>query len=301
MDLTDQLRAFVATAQTGSFTRAAENLGTSNRLTSKYVAELESRLKVRLFQRTTRKVGLTPAGEELMARAPALLDELDDLIANVARDSRGLSGLLRISAPVTFGEIYLVGMLARFSEVYPEIKIDLRLNDRFVDLASEGIDIAFRLGHFNLSSLKVRRLGQFESVLVGSPNYIQTQGAPKTPEELPNHSCIIDSNRQNPHRWIFNRSGKDHVARIDGRFIVNSASAAVSLARLGFGLAYVPSFAVQQALETADLVALLKDYAGEYGPVGAVYLEGRTLPRKVRTLIDFALEDVKSTGLLKQR
>lgn len=301
MDLTDQLRAFVATAQTGSFTAAAENLGTSNRLTSKYVAELEARLGVRLFQRTTRKVGLTPAGEDLMTRAPALLDELDSLLADVAQSTRGLSGVLRISAPVTFGEIYLVGMLARFADVHPNIKIDLRLNDRFVDLASEGIDVAFRLGHFTLSSLKVRQLGRFESVLVGAPDYVRRHGAPEAPEELSDHACIVDSNRQNPRRWIFNRNGKEYAARVDGRFTVNSASAAVALATRGLGLAYVPGFAVQDALGTGDLVTLMTEYAGEDGPVGAVYLEGRTLPRKVRAVIDFAVEDIRSTGLLKRR
>ena len=115
MDITDELRAFVATAQTGSFTAAANQLGVSNRLTSKYVAELEARLGVRLFQRTTRRVGLTPAGEDLLARAPALLDDLDELLSGVAEGSRGLSGVIRISAPLTFGEIYVGAMLGRFA------------------------------------------------------------------------------------------------------------------------------------------------------------------------------------------
>src|SRR5690606_42033734 len=113
MDIVDELRAFVATAQTGSFTAAARQLGVSNRLTSKYVAALEQRLGARLLQRTTRKVGLTPAGEDLIARAPALLDDLDDLLGSVAEGSRGLTGIIRISAPVAFGGVYGTGMLAR--------------------------------------------------------------------------------------------------------------------------------------------------------------------------------------------
>ena len=114
MDIIETLRAFVATAQAGSFTGAADQLGVSNRLTSKYVAELEERLGVRLLQRTTRRVGITPAGEALLSRAPAILDELDELLADASEEARGLSGLIRVSAPVTFGETYIATMLSRF-------------------------------------------------------------------------------------------------------------------------------------------------------------------------------------------
>lgn len=298
MDLVDQLRAFVATAQSGSFTGAADQLGISNRLTSKYVGALEERLGVRLFQRTTRKVGLTPAGNDLLSRAPALLDDLDDLLSEVSEATRGFFGVLRISAPITFGEIYVTGMLARFAEKHPEVTFDLRLNDRFVDLAAEGIDVAFRIGHFDLASLKVRHLGQFESVLVASPDYIARHGSPKTPDDLSLHACIVDSNRRNSHRWEFTQKGSEYVVGVDGRFTVNSATAAADLAARGLGLAYVPGFAVQKALEAGELVSLLGNYSGQSGPVGAVYLEGRIMPRKVRALIDFAVSDFKQARYL---
>ena len=168
MDLIDELKAFVATAQTGSFTAAAEQLGVSNRLTSKYVAELEGRLGVRLLQRTTRKVGLTPAGEDLLARAPALLDDLDDLIGEVSEGSRGFSGVIRISASVTFGEIYVADMLDRFGRQNPGLRFDLRLDDRHVDLAAEGIDVAFRLGRIDTRSLKARKIGSFRTIFIFS-------------------------------------------------------------------------------------------------------------------------------------
>lgn len=298
MDLLDQIRAFVATAQTGSFTAAAEQLNISNRLTSKYVAELETRLGVRLFQRTTRKVGLTPAGEDLLARAPALLDDFDEVLSELAEGSKGLSGTLRVSAPVTFGEIYVVGMLGRFTKAHPAVSVDLRLNDRFLDLAAEGLDLAFRLGHFDQASLKVRRLGTFDSILVASPDYLRRHGLPKTPHEISEHACIVDTNRRNPRRWVFHDDGKEIVVSVSGRFLVNSAKAAVELARMGIGLAYVPRFAIDGALETKDLVPLLQGYQTETGPVGAVYLEGRALPRKVRSLIDFAVDDMRRQRLV---
>ncbi len=298
MDLLDQLRAFVATAQTGSFTSAADRLGISNRLTSKYVAELESRLGVRLLQRTTRKVGLTPAGDELLARTPALLDEFDAVLNAVSEGSTALSGALRVSAPVTFGEIYVVGMLARFASAHPDISIDLRLDDRFLDIAAEGIDLSFRLGHFDQASLKVRRLGEFRSVLVASPDYLEQHGTPAAPEELSEHACIVDTNRRNPRRWMFLKDGTETVVTVKGRFQVNSASAAIALATKGLGIAYVPSFALTDALAEGHVVTLLNETRSESSPIGAVYLEGRTLPRKVRALIDFALDDVRATNMM---
>lgn len=298
MDLLDQVRAFVATAQTGSFTSAADQLGVSNRLTSKYVAELEARLGVRLLQRTTRKVGLTPAGEDLLARAPALLDDFDAVLNEVSESSKGLSGTLRVSAPITFGEIYVVGMLVRFAATHPAVSIDLRLNDRYLDLAAEGLDLAFRLGHFDQASLKVRRLGEFRSVLVAGPDYLARYGMPKTPEDLANHACIVDTNRRHPRRWMFRKDGQETAANVAGRFHVNSASAAVELATGGLGMAFVPSFALGGAVKEGDLVTLLDEYQSESSPIGAVYLEGRTLPRKVRALIDFAADDIKASNLI---
>lgn len=298
MDVIDQLRAFVATAQAGSFTVAADQLGISNRLTSKYVAELEARLGVRLLQRTTRKVGLTPAGEDLVARAPALLDDLDTLLGEVTESSLGFSGIIRISAPVTFGEIYLTSMLARFAEQNPGLTFDLRFTDRFADLAGEGIDLAFRVGQSEMRSIKARRLGEFQSMLVASPGYVAAHGAPYKPEDLEAHSCIVDTNRRNARRWTFHQGESEIVANVKGRFNVNSARAAIDLAKAGHGIAYAPRFVLSDALTAGDLVPVMTNYQAETGPVSAVYLEGRSLPRKIRALIDFAVEDIRATDIL---
>ncbi len=298
MDITDELKAFVATAQTGSFTAAADQLGVSNRLTSKYVAELEVRLGVRLFQRTTRKVGLTPAGEDLLARAPALLEDLDDLLAVVAEGSRGFTGLIRISAPVTFGELYVVGLLCRFAERNPGLTFDLRLNDSYADLAHEGIDLAFRIGSSGMLSLKERKLGELRSRMVASPEYIAAHGRPERPEDLEHHVCIVDTNRRVPRRWVFRQGGVETVVQVQGRFHVNSARAAAELAADGLGIAYTPHFAVCERLEDGSLLELMQSHTSDVAAVNAVYLEGRTLPRKIRALIDFAVEDIKTASML---
>lgn len=297
-DLIDELKAFVATAQTGSFTRAAAHLGVSNRLTSKYVAELEARLGVRLLQRTTRKVGLTPAGEEMLARAPALLDDLDALIGEVSEGSRGFAGVIRVSASVTFGEIWVAGMLERFGRANPALSFDLRLNDRHVDLAAEGIDVAFRLGRTETQSLKARKLGSFRSALVASPDYLARRGLPQVPADLAGHDCIIDTNRRTPRRWVLGADGAGEAVTVQGRFQVNSARAAVDLAAKGLGIAYAPLFAMTGALATGQVVQVLPDHPCEASPLSAVYLEGRVLPRKLRALIDFAAEDLRSAGIL---
>ena len=298
MDLIDELKAFVATAQTGSFTAAAEQLGVSNRLTSKYVAELESRLGVRLLQRTTRKVGLTPAGEDLLSRAPALLDDLDDLIGEVSEGSRGFAGVIRISASVTFGETYVTGMIDRFGQRNPALSFDLRLTDRHVDLASEGIDVAFRMGRTDTQSLKARKLGSFSSMLVASPDYLARKGTPLVPADLSQHDCIIDTNRRTPRRWSFGTGSAETTVAVHGRFQVNSARAAVELAVKGHGLAYAPRFTLREAIAAGLVVPVLTDHPPETSPLNAVYLEGRVLPRKVRALIDFAAEDIRQADVL---
>lgn len=294
MDLLEGLRVFVATAETGSFTAAGERLGISNRLTSKYLAELEERLGTRLLQRTTRRIGLTPAGADLLARAPALLDELDDMLAGARAQSRGFSGMLRISAPVNFGALHVKDLLARFAESHPDLSIDLRLDDSYVDLAAQGIDLAFRIGTPDRQSLKVRRLGAIGTVPVASPAYLARHGTPLRPEDLAHHDCILDTNRRNAQRWLFLKDGIETAATVSGRFMVNSAQVARDLAETGLGIALCPSFVLRETLSAGRLVALLPEFATPELPVNAVYLEGRSLPRKVRALIDFAAETFRT-------
>jgi len=296
MDLVDGLKAFVATAQTGSFTEAAARLGISNRLTSKYVAELESRLGARLLQRTTRKVGLTPAGQELLARAPALLDEIDDLLEGVSEESQGLSGLLRVSAPVTFGEIYIKDLLGRFAKQHPGLAIDLRMNDAYVDLATGGFDLAFRIGTSEVSSLKVRKLGVIKSSLVASPDYLARHGTPRTALDLREHVCIVDTNRRET-QWVFLEEGKEIAFTPARRYMVNSALVAKDWALQGLGVTLCPDFVLRRDLEEGRLVSLLEHYDQLGHPFSAVYLAGNILPRKVRALIDFAVDDVQRFNL----
>ncbi len=293
MDVLDCIRAFVATAETGSFTAAADRLAISNRLTSKYVAELERRLGTRLLQRTTRTVGLTTAGREFYARAPALIEELDALLANVAESAAQLSGHLRITAPMDFGAAYIKDMLARFMAEHPGVTIDLQLDDRYVDLARHGVDLAFRIGAPDLQSLKVRRLGDIGSVAVASPDYLAARAPPVAPADLAKQDCIIDANRRRPLRWSFSKNGEEEVVAVHGRFSVNSARIAADFAVEGLGVALCPRFVVAEELRKGELVALLPDFEIPRRPLNIVYLEGRVMPRRLRALIEFAVLDAR--------
>lgn len=291
MDTLDGLKAFVATAQTGSFTAAAEQLGISNRLVSKYVAELEQRTGARLLQRTTRQVGLSAAGEALYERVPALLEELNELLSAVSADARQMGGRLRISAPVMFGEMYLQGFIQRFASQYPQLVLDLQLSDDFVDLVQEGIDLAFRIGDPKLDSLKARKLGEIRTLLVAAPAYLASAPALNHPEELLNHRCIIDTNRETPWRWVFRENEQPLVVSVPQTLLVNSARVARDWAIGGYGIARVPDFAVNDAIAREELVVLLEAFHYDSHPVNAVYLAGASVPRKVRALIDFAVVD----------
>ncbi|MEL6376861.1 MAG: LysR substrate-binding domain-containing protein, partial [Pseudomonadota bacterium] len=255
------------------------------------VGELEGRLGVRLLQRTTRKVGLTPAGEDLLERAPALLAELDDVLAEAASGSRGVSGVIRVSAPVTFGEVYVAGMLGRFGLHHPDLVIDLRLTDKFADLAKDGIDLAFRIGTLETLSLKSRKIGTIEVIAAASDAYLDAHGMPQKPFDLEEHNCIIDTNRRTPNRWSFSDKGVDHSISITGRHMVNSARAACELAVADHGIVYGPRFALSHALREKRLTRILKGFSGEEIPISAVFLEGKVVPRKIRTLIEFAKAD----------
>ncbi|MEE1673744.1 LysR family transcriptional regulator [Agarivorans aestuarii] len=298
MDLIDGLKAFVATAQTGSFTEAAQRLGISNRLSSKYVAELETKIGARLLQRTTRKVGLTPSGQQLLNRAPALLDELDDLLTGIGEEAKGLSGVLRIAAPVTLGEIYIKGLLSRFAAIHPQLSIDLRLSDEHVDLASDGFDLAFRVGMPDVVTLKARKLFEFTSHLVASPNYLTLKGTPLRPDDLEAHTCIIDTNRRNATRWVFQQNGQEYALNPSRNLMVNSANIARDWAVEGCGVALCPNFVLHKELSEGKLVRLLENYQLPMHPLFAVYLDGNVLPRKVRALIDFAVEDVENNQIV---
>lgn len=291
MDLVDGIRVLVATVETGSFSGAGQRLGISAKLASKYMAELEARMGARLLARTTRRVGLTPAGERLMARAPEWLELLAEMTGEIAEPAGGLTGRLRVAAPVTYGEMFVVPRLRRFAAPHPGLTVDLRLSDRYADLAAEGIDLAIRIGTLAPSALVARRIGATSFLLVAAPAYFAQAGRPERPEDLARHRCIRDSNLRGDGSWTLYDGGRPRRVPVAGRFTVNSLAAARDLAIAGEGIAFCPDYLVAAALAEGQLAALPAGLCGPPMPISAVHLPVRRLPRRTRALIDFLAQD----------
>lgn len=290
MDLVDGIRVLVATVETGSFSAAGQRLGMSAKLASKYMAELEARLGARLLARTTRRIGLTPAGERLMARAPEWLDMLADMTGDIAEPAGGLTGMLRVTAPVTYGELFVVPQLRRFAAPHPGLSVDVRLTDRYVDLAADGVDLAIRIGALADSALVARRIGATSFLLVAAPDYFRVHGVPQNPDDLAQHQCIRDSNMRSDGAWPLHDNGAPQRVTPRGRFTVNSLTAARDLALAGEGIAYCPDYLVADALADGRLVALPAQFCGPPLPINAVHLPARQLARRTRALIDHLVQ-----------
>ncbi|WP_413873873.1 LysR family transcriptional regulator [Albidovulum sp.] len=297
MDLVDGMRVFVASVETGSFSGAAARLGMSPKLASKYMAELEARLGGQLLHRTTRRLGLTVAGEQLIARAPDWLNELEEMTGALREARRGLSGTLRVSAPVTFGELLVLPLMRRFRAPHPDLVIDLRLSDRFVDLAAEGIDAAIRIGRLDASALIARKLGLTRLLLVASPDHLARAGRPETLDDLARHLCIRDTNMRGDGAWPLTEGGQMHRITVLGPYLVNSARLARDLAVEGEGIALCPDYMVQPDLETGRLEHVLPQVCGPQLDIHAVYIGQRRLARRTRAFLDFVAENLSATEL----
>lgn len=286
MDRIDGLRAFVAVVDAGSFTRAGQRLGISNKLVSKYVAALEGQQGVTLLNRTTRALSMTPAGERFLGGARRVLAAVEELDADTHADEGGLTGRLRITAPVTFGEMFAAALTCDFIARNPGISIDLRLTDRYVDLAAEGFDLALRIGVLADSSLIGRRIGGTESWVVASPDYIARHGRPRHPQDLRDHQIIRDSNAASAHRGTFVIEGKAVSVPLPGRITVNSAQAVRKLALLSQGLALIPRFVIAEDVANGRLERLLSGYPGPQLDIQALYLPQPFIPPRLSAYLD---------------
>lgn len=287
MDLIDGMKAFVTVAEAGSFTAGADRLGMSKKLASKYVQLLEKRLSTQLLNRTTRTLSLTDSGRRYLERCYKLLEDLEDLEATLNENEVSLSGLLRVSAPQSYGERFIAPLVADFLKLHPRLTIDLRLTDRYIDLANEGIDVSIRIGELKDSSLIARRLGQTELWTFGAPQYFEKHGIPKKPEDLKGHQCVRDSNYRDGGSWPYVVNGKIQNILIHGGVLVNSAAAAQNIALRGNAIGLAPDYIIASDIEDGRLVRVLAEYPMAVLPIQAVYLQQRHLSPKVRAFIDF--------------
>ncbi|HEX5514574.1 MAG TPA: LysR family transcriptional regulator [Gammaproteobacteria bacterium] len=288
MDRFAAMEAFVAVVEAGSFVAASERLGVSTTSVSRLVSTLEAHLDARLLHRTTRRLNLTDAGRSFYQDATALLADLAEAEAAVSADNRAASGLLRVSAPVSFGILHLGGLLARFRQEQPNVSLDLSLNDRVVDLVEEGHDLAIRIsGQLRTSSLVARPLAPVRMVVCAAPAYLERYGVPQVPEDLAHHQCLLYSYAEQPDQWSFSGPHGLRQVSVNGFLTANNGDVLRVAALAGEGIVSQPSFIVGDDLLSGRLVPLLEDYAAPPLTVYAVYPSRRHLAAKVRAFVDF--------------
>ncbi len=286
-----RIRAFVQVFDAGGFSAAARQHGRSKALLSKYVTDLEDYLGVRLMNRTTRKLSLTEAGEAYYREASALLQQLDDLDATITDQTAEPRGLLRVSAPRNFGESTLAPAIYEYLAKHPKVTLDLRLEDRYVDLVDEGIDVALRISTMADSSLIARKISDMHVVVGAAPELLKKVGTPKHPEDLRHLPCIIDVNLQGQSNWRFvDDEGKTISVPVNGPLRVNSPLAALKAANMGLGFVVLPSYLADASVTSGELVPVLSEYLPTGQTLQAVYPHRRHLAGKVRALIDHLVE-----------
>jgi DNA-binding transcriptional LysR family regulator len=291
MDQFAALRAFVAVAEARSFSSAALALRIAKSAVSRQVSDLESALGARLIHRTTRSLSLSEAGRAYFERAARILADLDDANRAVGELQAAPRGRLRISAPMSFGFLHLMPALSDFMARYPEVVVDLAMNDRFVDLVNEGFDVAIRIATLPDSSLIARQLAPARRVICASPNYLSTHGAPRSPNDLKTHACLFNSNLPSAREWRFVSPDDVPVpVTVNGRLSVDNGDALRVAALRGLGLANLPTFIVGADLQSGALATVLDSFVAQDLSISAVYPHSRHLSPTVRALIDFIVD-----------
>lgn len=290
MDRFLEMRTFVQVVDTGSFVGAAEPLDMSKAAVSRYVADLEARLGVRLLHRTTRRLSLTEDGEVFYLRCKELLGGLDAAEAEVTARSGDAVGQLRVNAPVSFGILYLAPVWAAFKARHPQVSFDVTLSDRVVDIVDEGFDLAIRITQLQNSSLISRRLASTRMVLCASPTYLARQGTPVHPSELVHHHILAYSYWSSRDEWAFDGPDGVVVVKTTPCLRSNNGDTCRAVALAHEGIILQPSFMVGADLAAGTLVELCPGYRALEMGIHAVYSSRKHVAPKVRLLIDFLVE-----------
>lgn len=298
MDKLTALTVFRHVAELQSFNQAARALRLSNAAVSKNIRELEEELGARLIHRTTRRLHLTAAGEAYHRQVCDILDQLRLADARMIEQAAVPRGLLRVTVPTSLGLTLLAGAVGEFLSQYPELRVELEMNDRYVDIVHEGFDVAIRGGGaLRDSSMVARKLCELRRVACAAPGYLTQHGSPKVPGDLPAHRCLIYSLSSSPTRWIF-RKGKERCGiDVSGPLRINSSLGLIRAAESGAGIALVPLFAVQAELRAKVLKTVLNTWQPELQTLYAVYPQHRQGSQNLRLLLDFIAPRLADGGL----
>lgn len=297
MDRLTEMEAFATVVDQGGFTDAARKMGISKSAVSKHVSSLETRLGARLLNRTTRRVSPTEIGLAYYDRARRVLNDAGEADALVSSMQSAPSGLLRISVATDFGVNHMSPILGDFLIDYPDITVNMVLNNRYVELISEGFDLAIRIGDMDDSSLRARKLTETTKRLIASPSYFEQFGKPEKIDELNEHKLLHYSNQSAGNVWKLTApSGEKRQVRTQGWLSVNDGQSLLNACVSGLGIAYLPSFLYAEALRDGLVEEAMPDLPIERQGIYAVYPPGRYTQPKVRTFIDFLADAFKDKG-----
>ena len=291
MDRFFALRVFAQVVESGSFSGASARLGLSATATSRHVAELEAHLQTRLLNRTTRRVSLTESGRAFYERAVQLLADLGEAEQEAARAAVTPRGTVKITAAVNFGMRELAPAIAEFMARHRDVRFDVSLSDRIVDLVEEGFDLAIRVGAVGADNLVARKLGETRLLLCASPAYLAAQGTPARPEDLAQHNCLTYAYSVPHNVWrLRDRAGAELAVRVAGNLHGNNGELLAEVAAQGVGIVYEPDFILAPALRERRLVPLLEAFMPPPVPIYAVYPSRKHLSAKVRVFVDFLVQ-----------
>jgi DNA-binding transcriptional LysR family regulator len=281
---------FVAVAEAESFTKAAQRLGISTAQVSRQISALEARLATKLFHRTTRKVSTTEVGRVYYQHCRQVLDGLDEAERAITNLQSSPRGLLKITAPVTYGEMTIAPLVNDFIAMYPELEVKINLTNQKIDLIDEGYDLAIRLGQLEDSSMMAKRLSSRTQHVCASPSYLSTFGIPHSLSELDQHNCLLGT----MDYWRFEENGKTRNVRVKGTVSCNSGHALVDAAIKGIGIIQLPDYYLHPYIEEGQLVPLLEQNRSPEEGIWALYPHNRHLSPKVRILLDYLSQELTS-------
>lgn len=293
MDQIQSIRVFARVVEAGTFTKAAESLDLPKGTVTKLVQHLESRLKVKLLNRTTRRVTVTPDGAAYYERTVRVLNDLDDIEASMTNAQASPSGRLRVDVGTSVAREVIIPALSDFYQRFPDIQLDLGVTDRSVDLIADNVDCVIRGGELLDQSLVARRVANLTLMTVASPAYIQAHGTPSHPEELETGHTMVNyfsTRNGRPYANAFEKDGQ--TVEVAGRYrlSVNESNAMAAAALAGLGIARMPAFTAMPLIERGELVRVLPDWKGETIPLYVVYPPNRHLSAKVRAFVEWVAD-----------
>ena len=290
MDRLSAMSMFVRVVETGSFSAVAKEMNTTQPTVSKNVAELESWLGAKLLNRSTRSLHLTEVGADYYERCVGILQNIEEAEHNVGQLQSSPKGTVKVSAIVGFGVHYLMPMMEGFFAAYPDINVEVLLNDRNVDLVEAGVDLALRVGPLNDSALMAKKLASFSMAAVASPQYLEKHSLPKHPHDLKDHNVILYTGLGGANRLMFYENSEPFYVNVQGNLLTNNSEMMRAALLSHHGVALVPKWLVQGCLEKEELITILDDFCPPDRELFAVYPPGRHLASKARCFIDYVGE-----------